>query len=374
MPVPDLTPYVDLRFYDRDPQDVFDVAVTDLQSRLAEWQPREGNIEVLLLEAMALQVAEAIFAVNRLPGAVVMALLRLYGVHPDPGVQPTTVLRFEFADSLGHDLPAGTTVRLDLSGGLEPVLFSTSVALAVPAGSSTGTVAAVGDRFTDEANGVAAETLVELVDAVPSINLVRLHTDVAGGVEPEDDAEWIERGVQRFSRLTETLVLLDHFEAAALENPSVSRAKGIDNWNGSTGAPGDHPGFVTVAVYGDGGPVPGGTRTELAATLEEQALAALTVSVVDPTVTAVPVTVSVHREVGYDDASVQVAVTSALEAFLNVEAWDWSGVVRRNELIAVIGSVDGVAYVETLTAPAADVVLPGQAALATAGSVTVTTT
>lgn len=373
MASPDLTPYIDLRFFDKDPQDIFDAALEELTSRLPDWAPREGNVEVLLAEALALQVAESIFAINRLPGAIVMALLRMYGVEPDSGAQPLVDLQFFISDDLGHDIPAGTSVRLDLEGGFEPIVFSTVEALAVPPGSSTGTVQALGDRYTAEGNGVVSGTRVELIDSIAYVDVVETASVVASGVEPESDDDWIERGVQRFARLSETLVLPRHFEAAALEDPGVVRAKSLDNWNGSTGAPGDHGGHITVAVYGDGAFLTAPAKTTLEATLEESAAANLDVHVIDPTVQAIDVTVEVKRTTGYDDATVIASVQAALNEFLSQDTWDWGTTVFRNEIIGVISAAAGVDYVTTLTAPATDVTLTGYATLVSPGLMTVTT-
>lgn len=372
MPSPDLSPYVDLSFFDKDPQDIFEAAKLELALRLNGWVPREGNTEVLLLEALALPVAETIFAINRLPGAIVMALLRLYGIEPDEGELPTTTLTFTVADTLGHDLPPGVGARLDLPGGLEPVVFTTDVGAVIPAGSSTVTVPATGDRFTSEANGTAAGTSLALIDAITFVDTVVLGAVVAGGDDPETDEEWVDRSVQRFGRLSETLVLPRHFETYALENPAVERAKALDNWNGSTGVPGDHPGHITVAVYGFNAPVPGATKTALEAAMEAAAMAALDIHIVDPTVTAVNVTATIRTKPAYVPATVAAAVQAALTAYLSPAVWSWSGTVRRNELISLIDQVEGVDYVATLTVPAADLTLTGQATLVSPGTLAIT--
>lgn len=374
MPVPDLTPYVDLRFFDKDPQDVFDSAILDLKTRLPEWQPREGNVEVVLLEALSLEVAEAIFAANRVPEAVIMALLQLYGIDPDEGAQPLVNLRFELGDALGHDIPEGTGAVLTLAGGLEPIVFTTVEAVAVPPGATSGVVQAVGDRFTNEANGTAAGTTLELIDSILYVDRVLTDSVVLDGLEPEIDEEWIERGVQRFARLSEALVLPKHFEAAALEVPSVLRAKAFDNWNGSSPSPGGDAGYVTVAVYGDHAPVSAASKQALDVLLEDAALANLAVAVVDPTVTAVNVSASVQPAPGYDAATVTSNVVAAVEGFLDTSVWPWSPLVRRSELISVISNAEGVDFLTQLTVPSVDQLLPGVAALATAGSITVDTT
>lgn len=361
MPTPDLSDYVDLTFYDLDPQDVFEAALLDLQSKLPEWEPREGNVEVMLMEAMALQVAEVILAVNRVPPAIIMALLRLYGVDPDPGEQASASLMFTVSDTFGHTIPEGTSATLELDGGLEPLVFSTDEDLVIPEGEFTGAVLATADRYTAEGTGIGIATRLSLLDSVAFVDYVELATAVAGGREPEDDDGWIERGVQRFARLSETLVLPKHFQiAAVVDNPGVVRANVIDNWDGvSAATQGTDAGHVTVAVYGDGAPVSAPDKAALLASLEEQAAANLAIHVIDATVTSIDLTATLVRKVDASEAEAIAAATEVIVAYLSTGQWAWQDVVRRNKIVATLGAAYGVAYVATLTAPAADVALTG---------------
>lgn len=89
---PDISQYVDLRVYDKDPTDILRTALTELQSRLPGWTPREDNTEVMLLEALAVEISEAVYAINRLPNSVMTALMRLYGIERDAGAFATTTV------------------------------------------------------------------------------------------------------------------------------------------------------------------------------------------------------------------------------------------------------------------------------------------
>lgn len=255
---PDFTQYINLRFFDLDPQDVYEAAETTLRSRLPEWQPREGNTEVLLLESMALEVAEAIFAANRLPDAIMEALLRLYGIERDLGATPTATLRFHISGTTGATIPLGTSVRLDLPGGLDPLVFSTDAELVIPPGATTGDVTATGNRLTADANGVVAGTNAEVLDAITVVDYVTLATDVANGRNAEEDPDYLERGVQRLARLTDTLVLPRHFVQAALEEPYIERAHALDNYNGATLSA---PTTVSTTTETTGGTLAVGTYT-----------------------------------------------------------------------------------------------------------------
>lgn len=371
---PDVTAFVDLTLFDSDPQAVFEGALANLQSHLPEWTPREGQTEVLLLESMALMVSELAFTANRVPDAAVEVLLRLYGVDRDLGQPPTASVTFTLADIVGHIIPAGTRLSVPVTGG-EPMVLSTTEDLLIAAGASEGTAPVVGDRSTADANGLAAPVQPQLLDSIVFVERVALATPVVGGAGEESDEEWFTRGVTRLSRLAETLVLPRHFQAAALEFDGVSRALAIDNYNPSAaGAAGAHPGYVTVAVYGEGGPLPDVQKTALRALLAEQAQVNLSIAVVDPILSPVNVTTAVVAEPGYAPAVVQQAVATMLQEYLNPETWAWGGVVYRNELISLIDRVEGVRRVATLTLPAADLALPGVAPLAVAGTLAITVT
>lgn len=371
MPSPDASQYIDLTVYDLDQQDVFEKAETELLTNLPDWTPREGNIEVLLLEAMAGQMAEGIFAINRLPSGIMEALLQLYGIDRDTGSPPIANLTFTMVNTSGSTIPAGTEVELTLSGGLEPVIFTTNIDLVIAPGNSSGTVAATGDRFTADANNTPAATAVTLQDSLIYVDTVTL-TITTGGSDPEDDTDYFTRGTTRFSRLTETLVLPRHFQSYALEQTYVERATVLDNWDGSGGAPGDDPGHVTVAVYGNGSLVSGGNKTALQTAMDALSLANLTIHVIDPTITTINVTTTVKALPGFVSATVQANVVAALQAYLNPMTWEWSTTVWKNELITVVSTAEGVDYCVSMGTPASDTALSGYATLVTYGTLNVT--
>lgn len=374
MPSPDATPYIDLTLFDLDPQSIYDAAVLNLQTSLAEWTPREGNIEVLLLEALSLQVSESVGAVNRLPSGIIEALLQLFGIDRDNGSAPVASLTFTMANTLGYTIAAGTEARVTLSGGLLPVIFATTIDLVIPPGSGSGSVSAIGDRFTAEANNVPNGTVLELMDSLLYVESVTLASVTTGGTEPEDDTEYFTRGTTRFSRLSDTLILPRHFTAYALEQTNIERAYTIDNWDSVGGAPGDDPGHVTVAVYGNGATLSGGAKTALQTAMADLAAVNLQIHVIDPTITAVNVTAAVVAKAGFDTSVVDTAVTAAVTAYLNPMTWGWGGTVRRFELASLMDQVEGVDYVNTITTPAADVTLTGYAPLASAGTINITVT
>src|SRR5687768_10446156 len=109
---PDLSDYVDLTLYDRDAAALVERALLDATLKLPGWVPREANTEVVLIEALALELVELVYAVNRLPSAVTMALLGLFDVTRDDGTAPTVDIEVTAVDAAGYTVPAGTLFRL----------------------------------------------------------------------------------------------------------------------------------------------------------------------------------------------------------------------------------------------------------------------
>ena len=89
----------------------------------------------------------------------------------------------------------------------------------------------------DIVNGVPPATRFQVLDQLQYVNSVVNTETVLGGRAPESDKDWFNRGVQRFGRLTDTLVTPKHFELAALEDAEAATAA-RKAASGALGAPG----------------------------------------------------------------------------------------------------------------------------------------
>ena len=375
MPSPDVSGSVDLVIYDKTAAELVDAAVLAAQTVLPEASFPDGSIEMTLLESLSLIVAELVYGINRIPGAVLESLLTiLYGIARSSGVAPTATVTFT-AGASGASIPANTLVQLGMGDAL--VIFATNTELTLVAGTGSGTVAVTGTTLTDTVNGRAVGTPLTVVSATTGVTGASLATAVAGGAGPEDANAYLDRASNRLARLTDTLVVPAHFTAYALEQPGVYRAVVIDAYLPPSGTPGTNAGHVTVAVLSSSGAVlSAGAKTALETAMDAKALASLAVHVIDPTITAVPVTATVKALTGYTTAAVQASCVAALQGFLSPLTWTWGSTLRRNDLIALLENVPGVDYVTAghPTAPAADVALAGVAPLASAGVLTITAT
>lgn len=366
----DLRGYVDLIVYDRDPGDLVERGVLDAQSKLPGWIPREGDVALVLLEGQALQAAELVYAINRLPGAVAEALLRLQSLERDQGAGPTVNVLVTFSDNVGRTLPAGT--RLQLNVGDQQLLFLTDTdAVAAPTVTTASTTATC-SRLTALGNGVPSATPLALLDQAFYVASVATSSVVTGGRDPEDTQTYLGRAIQRLARLVDTILLPNHFVAAALEQPGVARAACVDLYNPAVGPPGSNPGHVTIAVLGPNGvALSGGAKAAIDAAMRPLIADHLEIHVIDATVTTVNVNVTVDRDPLFTSGEVIAAITARLQQYLSPDTWSFAGTVYRFELVSVIDQVPGVRRVVTLTTPATDFALTGAAPLAKYGTLTV---
>lgn len=375
-PAPDITSYVDLRPFDISDQQMIDTAIANLRLNLPGWIPREGNNESLLIESFALELSEMIVAVNRLPGAVVEAIITLAGIDKDYGQPPDCTATVTFGDELGHTLPAGTQIYLPLADGTSTPFLVEPPGVTVAPGDSSGVASLIGSTFTASANGTPIGTALVMGDPVPFVDSVVLATAVADGRDPETDNSWRDRGVEELSRLSAALVTPAQFVAYALSQSGVSAAMGLDQYNPSGGhSPGDDPGYMTVAVLGPGGTtLSTGAKSTLQAAMQAQAIAILQVSVIDATIVTVPVATKVVPVAGVDFSVVTTSVQQAITAYLDPLSWTFGATIYLNEMISLIDQVPGVDRVVnvTLNGAATDYAITGIAALPDAGTITVT--
>ena len=376
MPSPDLSQYFALDFYDIDPQSVIEAGMEHLQRVLPDLVLREGHIEQHLLEAIGEEVAESVFAINRLPDSIFEVLLQMLGVSRDIGSLPAVNIRFTVNRSDGCTIPEGTAVFVTLPGSLGTLTFTTTEDLILEAGETEGVVPALGSRYTADANGLPSPYHCELLDTIAYVDFVQTDSDIVGGRDAEDDEQFLSRGVQRLSRLSTTLVLPEHFTSAAIEELSVLRAFTLDNYNpandaDANGPVGNDAGHVTVAVYGANEFVSDEAKAALAASMVPRALSILKIHVIDAKIHNFDITAKIRIKDGADQAAVVTAVTEALHERYSTNEASWNETIRRNEIITLISQVTDVLYVESLTLPATDITLPGVATLPRANTISI---
>lgn len=467
MTSPDVTPYVDLTIFDASSQQIFLDAIDYARVALPEYAPQEGSIETVLLQAMALETQEAIYSINRLPGAVVEVLLRLLDVDRNSGTSATVVVKFigsttaNFTVPLGarlyyqessssdvllletteqitgtqaktistitqsgttitvttstrHGLSTGNlvtisgTVAMNISNAAitidpdDPTVFTVTAgasgsysettgtvtpALTIPA---TGFVTARTSEITEDFNGLAAGTDLILLSILPEIASVETASILSGGANAETDTEYFSRAVATLSRLSTGLVTTTQMNQFVVESgryPDAYRVYAVDNTDETRRGSQINKVMIAVAPVdaskdnlldgiGDGSinsTSPSyGVKDIIYEGINERIHAALDPVVVNPVIVELGVAATVKLPSGILSSSVQDACNETLSTYLSSNTWDWSSVVRYNEVITqlrnttvAVGTSTSAAvdYVSSITMTPTDAYIPNESTL-----------
>lgn len=355
---------IDLRY----PSDLAVESIGALQGARPEWVARNASVEVALIEAMSLAVADVSNAANAAVATLAEVLLSdFYGVPRLPGSPAVGQVTVTFDSAVSVTLPAGLRFVLADYG----VEVATSADVTVTAGLSAVLPVATATA-TSLVNGVGAGAAVDVLDVVPNLLTVEVSSDFVGGVDPEGSDAYLARARVRLARVTNSLVVPAHFAAWVIEDGRAVNALTVPAWDGA-GAAGSDGGHVTVVTYGRGGNLSVEVRDELAASMQAITATGITVHVNPAQVITVPVTCSVKAMPGFSSDVVRSAVESAVAGFLAPETWMIGADVVRAQLLDRITSIPQVDYVVSLDAPAADVVVAFDG-VAKAGALTVSVT
>lgn len=357
-------PWIDLLPYDVDEIEILRRAVASVLASVPEWDADPLSLEMALLEAMAVEVSEGVYATHRLTRSVFRGVLRLLGAEISDGAAPVGSVTFTAFDTAGHTVPSGTLLRYRSSDAVPvEVLLQTVTTATINVGSASATVDVVGTSNTGAANGAAAGTAVEMIDAKGWVASVTLAETLADGADPETEDDYLDRGAATLARLADTLVLPSHYEQFALEQTGIVRALALNATTVVTPTPlalDAVLGHVTVLVAGAGGAAPSGpAMAAIESAAQSLGRADVFVHVAPIGIVDVNVAAHVRPLPGYTWEFVEASCAAALAAYLDPASWPFGHTVEPNELIEVLGrDTVGVDTVISIDAPATAVPVP----------------
>lgn len=363
MTSPDWSSYVDLTVYDKTAIEIFDDAIDYAIDVLPEWEPQAGQIEVALLEAMATQAVSVAAAANRVPGAVMEALLRFYGIERDAGKKATATIDVTVINNSGYTIPAESAFAFFPPNEGTPLVYTLDEDIVIASGNTTGqgtvTAQEVGETYNDPSAGAS----LQILTTMPYLQSTTLNTAPTGGTKPETDDTYFSRASTTLRSYSAALTTPTQIEAWILVTyPNiVYRAKVYDRRRkgdrDTTVSTFDyHDGYALVVVGGlnatisDTSDVPVSTanRQTIETALDAKTNTGLITELVNAELVDVTVDVTVMPHLGYTTSQIQANINTALNEYLAPNNWDWSDMVRENEIIALIDKVTGVDYVSSL--------------------------
>jgi hypothetical protein len=352
-----------------------DLAVERLQLTWPDWEPNEGDLEVVQIEALAQMASDAASVAAVVPAQAFEAIMvDLYGLAPRTGSAASGDVTFTLLDTAAHTIPAGT--EIDIDGWA----FTTDIDVNTAALSAPGIP--VTCAVIDEATNALPGDEVTMITALAFVGSVHLDAPTTGAVELESDDDFLDRGTRTLELQAITLVTERDYELMALSLAGVERVIAQANLATRT--------IVVTASAANGDVLSGTIKTALAALFDEYRQTTWVVTLGDATKTTIGVTYSIHVLPGYEPTSVLAEATGLVAAFLDPQRWNVSKYerapattwnieprVRKNKLIDVIGDTHGVDYVNdvTITGSAGslqangDWLMPGTVPLPVAGTI-----
>lgn len=331
-----------------------DGAVDRLQTAWPDWEPNDGDLEVVILEAVASMFADAAVTASQMPARAFQAFGQMIaGVSFNSGLYATATLIFTLADTTGQTIPAGTEVDVD------GYVFATDQDVASAPGDGTITATATATELGAAFNGLTG-AVVTPISSLARVASVALSGVTANGADEETVPEYLDRLVLEMQLRGITLVTLRDFELMTLTHASVARVVA------------EHLGARAVrvtAVDAAGAALSAGVKTELQALYAQYAMVNITYTMNDPAFRAVNVTYTVKAYPGNDPVALKAEIDAEIAAMLNPLSWGqpkefgdvlssrWYNEprVRVNKLVDLIGNVLGVDYVTSLTLSTAPV-------------------
>jgi hypothetical protein len=358
-----------------DEQTLADNAIAALQATWPDWEPNDGDMEVVLIETLAPLAQNAAQQAANMPPAALIALGEMMGVPYNDGVQAQTTAMLTFIDTAGgYYVPAGS--EIDLGG----YAFSTMYDQTSVAGSDTITgveiiatlVGAAANGLSSASSGWASVTLPVWVQDVAT------EAPTVNGEDPDDGQTYLNTVSRELQLRARVVVTLPDYEIAALDTPGIGRVYAETNTARDVSV------WVTDP---DGQPVDQTIKDQLAALYATKRLVNVTVGILDPAYTTIDITWTAMALAGYAASDVLARGNAALAQLLNPAgwgaplagdpgsanalSWDNDNVVRVNKIIQTLGAVVGLDYVEgdpLINGVAADFTMGGTVALPEVGT------
>tara|TARA_B100000287_G_scaffold15952_1_gene16123 strand:- start:19904 stop:21802 length:1899 start_codon:yes stop_codon:yes gene_type:complete len=211
---------------------------------------------------------------------------------------------------------------------------------------------------------VVGQTLSLLADSA-NFKSATFTVAPSGGVSVETDAEYFDRAINLLASYTSASTTPSQIKYYIAANKSFAPRVAVFNRRryrdrDTTAATyAYHNGHILVAVGGNVSSaasastqvaVSAANLSDLHTSISERVPASLSVDVMSAELADVDVTATVVKKSGTTGATVKTAIESALKGYLDPNSWDWDQQhVRRNEIISLIDSVEGVDYVSSLT-------------------------
>jgi hypothetical protein len=345
---------------------LYNQAVVRIQDSFPEWEPVRGSLVDITLRSCATMAAVGADVASSVPFTIFKALLNWLGYPALEAVPATVYDRFIAWDNSGHVVPPLTPVGLS-TGSLElAVGFQTlGPGVILPGATNYVDVACIAVTPGVIGNNLTQVVRVDALGFIQEVVISPLNTASAGGIDPEADADFANRGAQDLETWTETPILGRDFALLARKIPGIYRCAWIDNYNPATNSYTTEKMVAICPIDANGLAPSPDVQQQVKAYLESLRELNFVCNVMEPSYTQISVSVVVHIA---DPAqataiAVQSQVEDAIARYINPATWGipttgrglqlspiWvnQSVLRYSKVMTAIESVPDVDYAENL--------------------------
>jgi Baseplate J-like protein len=223
-------------------------ALANIIAAIPGWVPREGNLEVLLLEQFAVMAAEAATVASNVPATIFADYGSLVGVNPLPGTYETITVTFSLvapaAGSPGFQIPAETIIGFYFSGAAYQ--FQTIQDYLIPTGETsiamTLQAVAVGSDYDLDALAASSSLNLDslylqlnyqnpLVSNILLTSTPATNTELVVGTDPETTSAYLNRLAAELQLLAPRPITSSDYAQFAQNVPGIFRALAFDGVN-----------------------------------------------------------------------------------------------------------------------------------------------
>ena len=294
-----------------DPQSMAQVALNNLMTAIPGWSPREGNLDVLLVEEFAQMASEAASAASSVPSSIFKYYGSLVGIPQNVGVNATIQTQWSLiAATSSFTIPAGTIAGFYWQGTPYQYQTLTDVTFTSPTVTQTIVMEALNAGYNYGIDGLGVPGTIYLTTSPTNPYLANItvtgtpgtNTSLTAGVDAETDSSYLNRLAFELALLAPRPITPNDYASMAQNVPPAYRAAAIDGINPYGNLLTSNDANLTTAITNNYLAVGNGTATRPTLSLTGGTLQVTAATMPSATTSTAAVTTS----------STSIAVTTAI--------------------------------------------------------------
>jgi hypothetical protein len=217
---------------DTNPEVLSEDAFDYIEAHFPGWVPNDANLDTIMVEVGARLSAEARDVASIVPVDIFRYFGELVGVIPIEAVPASVLTTWTMINNSGYTIPSGTQVGIRIAGDVIAPFTTITETIVPPLSTVANNVLVVAVEPGGEFSTIGTVGgPVELLDTLDYVTTITQNAATSGGVDAEDDDEYLNRLRTRLQLLTPRPILSRDFAILAEDIGGVARAIALDGYN-----------------------------------------------------------------------------------------------------------------------------------------------